>query len=297
MYDIFLLGEDYPLICHIAFHYAKRRRIPVVFYSERYYYPKDLFKRIPLLILDKTMNRSLWKGCNLITTHTNATKDFLVRVGADGRKIFVIPTGVDVQTFVPMSDSSFRLKHGADGKILILSVSRLHPYKGLNYLIHSMEKVVSVNRNVHLVILGKGHQEDYLRSLIETLHLQNHVTIDTEVISNDKMPAVYASVDLYVQPSIIEPFGISVLEAMACGKPVVGATVGGMLDTVVDNQTGFLVSPADVQSLADRIIYLCKDNKLREEFGQRGRDRALSLFDWSVVSRQYEDFISQIIKA
>jgi glycosyltransferase involved in cell wall biosynthesis len=99
------------------------------------------------------------------------------------------------------------------------------------------------------------------------------------------------------RPSIIEPFGIAVLEAMACGKPAIGTSVGGMLDTVVDNQTGFLVPPADVQSLADRINYLCKDNKLREGFGQRGRDRALSLFDWSVVSRQYENYVSQIIKA
>lgn len=204
---------------------------------------------------------------------------------------------MDAQTFVPMSDSSFRMKHGAEGKILILSVSRLHPYKGLNYLIQSIEQVVSVNKDVHLVILGKGHQEASLRVLIETLHLQNYITIDTEVISNEKMPAVYASADLYVQPSVIEPFGISVLEAMACGKPVVGAAVGGMIDTVVDNQTGFLVPPADVQSLANRISYLCKDNKLREEFGKRGRDRALSLFDWLVVSRQYESYISKIIKA
>ena len=295
-YDVFLLQEDYPLICHIAFQYALKRRIPVIVSSERYYYPRDLFKRLPLLFLDKTFDRGLWKGCNLITTHTYAAKAFLSKIGADETKISVIPTGIDAQSFVPMKDNSFREKHGAVGKILILTVARLHPYKGLNYLIQSMEQVVSVNKDVKLIILGKGHQEDSLRTLIETLHLQSHITIDTEVISNEKMPAVYNTADLYVQPSVIEPFGIAVLEAMACSKPVIGTSVGGMLDTVVDNKTGFLVPPADIQSLAKRISYLCKDNKLREEFGKKGRDRALSLFDWSVVSRQYENYIRQIIK-
>ena len=296
-YDVFLLQEDYPLICHAAFQYARKRRIPVVVSSERYYYPQDLFKRLPLWFFDKTVNRRLWKGCDLITTHTYAAKAFLYKIGADESKISVIPTGIDAQSFVPMRDSSFREKHDAVGKILILTVARLHPYKGLNYLIQSMEHVVSTNKDVKLIILGKGLEEASLHALVDRLHLQDYITIDTEVISNEKMPAVYNNADLYVQPSIVEPFGIAVLEAMACGKPAIGTSVGGMLDTVIDNQTGFLVPPADVQYLADRISYLCKDNKLREEFGKRGRDSALSLFDWSVVSRQYENYISQIIKA
>jgi len=296
-YDIFLLQEDYPLICHMAFHYASKHRIPVVISSERYYYPKDILKRLPLCFFDKTVNRRLWRGCNLITTHTRAAKVFLSEIGANETKISVIPTGVDAQSFVPVNDRSFREKHGVGKKMLILTVARLHPYKGLNYLIQSMEQVVNVNKDVHLIILGKGTQEKALRSLIERLNLRDHISIDTEVISNEKMPAVYTTADLYVQPSIIEPFGIAVLEAMACGKPVIGTSVGGMLDTVVDNKTGFLVPPADVYALANRISYLCEEHKLREEFGQRGRDRALSLFDWTVVVRQYENAISRIINA
>jgi glycosyltransferase involved in cell wall biosynthesis len=242
------------------------------------------------------VNRSLWNECNLITTHTHAAKAFLSKIGADGTKISVIPTGVDTQTFVPVNDISFREKHGIGTKMLILTVARLHPYKGLNYLIQSMEQVVSKNKGVHLIILGKGSQEKALRSLIEMLHLRDYITIDTEVISNEKMPAIYSSADLYVQPSIIEPFGISVVEAMSCGKPVIGAAVGGMLDTIVDNQTGFIVPPTDVHQLADRISCLCEEHKLREDLGEKGRERTLSIFDWTVVARQYENAISRIMR-
>jgi glycosyltransferase involved in cell wall biosynthesis len=295
-YDAFLLQEDYPLICHIAFHYARKHRIPSVVSCERYYYPQDIFKRLPLQFFDKTVNRSLWNGCNLITTHTHAAKAFLSEIGADKTKISVIPTGVDTQSFVPVDDSSFREKHGIGTKLLILTVARLHPYKGLTYLIQSMEQVVSKNKGVHLIILGKGSQEEALRSLIVRLNLQDYITIDTEVISNEKMPAIYSSADLYVQPSIIEPFGISVVEAMSCSKPVIGAAVGGMLDTVVDNQTGFIVPPTDVHQLADRISCLCEKHKLREDFGEKGRERTLSIFDWTVVARQYENAISRIMR-
>ena len=296
-YNVFLLQEDYPLICHAAFHYARKHHIPVAVSSERYYYPKDILKRLPLHFFDKTVNRRLWKGCNLITTHTHAAKAFLSEIGADGRKISVIPTGVDTQSFIPVNDRSFREKHSVGNKMLILTVARLNEYKGLSYLIQAMEQVVSKNKAVHLIILGKGSQEKALRSLIERLNLQDYITIDTEVISNEKMPAIYSSADLYVQPSIIEPFGIAVLESMACSKPVIGTTVGGMIDTITDKQTGFLVPPANVQALADRIGYLCREQQIRENFGRKGRERALSLFDWTVVIEQYEDAISSIIKA
>lgn len=294
-YDVLLLQEDYPFICHLAFHLAKRNLIPTILSSERYYYPRDPFKRVPLRLLDKTLNRGLWKGCNLITTHSTAAKAFLTAIGAEESKIEVIPIGVDAEAFTPVTDASFRKKHGAAGKTLILSVARLHPYKGLSYLIQAMERVIRENRDVQLVILGRGPEESSLSKLVAALNLKDFVTIDTDVVPHEMMPAVYASADIYVQPSIIEPFGTSVLEAMACGKAVVSTPVGGILDTVVDGQIGFLVPPGDVLSLAHRLSYLTSDPGLREELGKRARERVLSKFDWMIVSRQYEDAIKSIV--
>ncbi len=293
-YDILLLQEDYPLICHMAFRFARRNSVPTIVSSERYYYPRDLLKGFPLKALDRTLNRVLWRGCNLITTHTSAAKAFFSSVGAEGSRIRVIPAGVDVETFNPQSEDSFRRKHGAEGKVLILSVARLHPYKGLTYLIRAMEQVVRDNKEVCLIILGKGPQESSLRRLIMALNLEDFVTIDTEVVPNELMPEVYASADIYVQPSIIEPFGIAVLEAMACGKAVIGASIGGMLDTIADGETGFLVPPKEVSSLANRLSHLVNNTALREEMGREGRVRVLSRFDWAVVKGMYEEAIQSI---
>jgi len=293
-YDVLLLQEDYPPICHLAFRFAKSNLIPTIVSSERYYYPSDPFKGLPLRILDKTLNRRLWKGCNLITTHTTAAKAFFSTIGAEESKIEVIPTGVDVQAFRPLSNDSFRRRQGAGGKVLILSVARLHPYKGFSYLINALEHVVRDNKEVHLTIWGRGPQEDSLRRLIMALNLEDFVTIDTGVVPNELMPEVYASADIYVQPSFIEPFGISVLEAMACGKPVIGTKTGGMLDTIVDGETGFLVAPKEVLALADRLSYLASNAALREEMGRGGRARVLARFDWAIVEGMYEQAIQRI---
>ena len=123
--------------------------------------------------------------------------------------------------------------------------------------------------------------------------LNDVVTFLTRPIPNHEMPALYAECDLYVQPSIVEPYGIAVLEAMACGKPVVGTGVGGMLDTVEDGETGFLVESMDSRGLAEQIIML-SDPGLRGEFGRAARERMEGKFDWRCIADGYLEVIDAI---
>jgi len=103
-------------------------------------------------------------------------------------------------------------------------------------------------------------------------------------VARDEMPAILRSADVVACAPWYEPFGIVPLEAMACGVPVVATAVGGMLDTVVHDVTGYLVQPKRPDLLADAINALMHDEFLRKSMGAAGRDRARARYSWDRVA-------------
>ncbi len=180
-----------------------------------------------------------------------------------------------------------------DGDLKILTVARLHPYKGLEYLIKAMEAVRKSRPGAVLYIMGRGTSATELKALATTTGLNDAVRFVETPVPNYEMPPIYSSADIYVQPSIIEPYGIAVLEAMACGKPTVCTRIGGMMDTVDDHTTGLLVKPADPMALSDAIVEISGDPVA---MGRRARERAVEKFDWAVIAGQYKALIEEIAR-
>ncbi len=282
-FDVIMLQEDYPLICHMAFLAARMHGITTMLSSERTYIPPDLKKRAGLAFLDATVGRLLREGVDIFTAHCNASKKFLKNVIGVKRDIEVIHVGVDCELFKPIKEPEDYIGYGNED-LRILSVARFHRYKGLEHLITAMKKVVA-EVDAKLCLLGRGENELQLRKLTEKLNVSRFVNFITESIPNEEMPHVYSSCDIYVQPSIIEPYGIAVLEAMACQKPVVGTNVGGMLDTIAHGKTGFRVKSASPEEIAEYILLL-SDGKLRRKMGRNARKRA-EKFDWIEIGREY----------
>lgn len=288
--DVVMLQEDYPLICHRAFDAAKNENIPTILSSERTYYPENIIKRYALKLLDMTSNKNLRDGADALTAHCTAAREFMTNELNVGREIKVIHVGVDTELFRPMKHAE---KHLTKGDFKILTVARLHRYKGLRYLIEAMKAIREKVPSAHLYILGKGLEVRNLIDLINRFKLENDVTFLTKPIPNYEMPLLYNECDVYAQPSITEPYGIAVLEAMACAKPVVGTMVGGMRDTIKDGETGFLVVPGDAGELAERIIML-GDEKIRKEKGERARKRVDEEFNWEFIASRYLELIDAI---
>lgn len=287
-FDVVMLQEDYPFLCHKAYAEAKKYGIPTVLSSERTYYPENIIKRYALKLLDAGANKKLREGADALTAHCTAAKEFMIRELDVKREIEVIHVGIDTRIFRPLPS---RNKYLSEGDPRFLTVARLHPYKGLEYLIKSMELVGEKEPGAKLYILGKGKDEEKLRKLVSQLRLSNVIFIK-EDIPNHMMPELYAECDVYVQPSIIEPYGIAVLEAMACGKPVVGTGVGGMLDTIDNERTGILVELGDSEALAEALIRL-HDDGMRKKMGDGGRKRAED-FDWEAIGRKYMELLSRV---
>jgi len=146
-------------------------------------------------------------------------------------------------------------------------VAALVPHKGQRHFIEAAALVVREVPDARFVIAGEGELRPTLEHLVRHLHLEKHVILTgfrPDVLS------LHKAFDVFVMSSITEGLGTSLLDAMACGRPIVATTAGGMPEVVQDGKTGILVAPRNDRALADAIVKLLKDPALRERMGTAG---------------------------
>lgn len=156
-------------------------------------------------------------------------------------------------------------------------VGDIIPRKGLIYLVNSLKQIKGVVPEVRLLVVGNG-PSDYIRKVNAKA---DRLGVSSSILwagHRTDIPEILSALDLFVLPSVGEPFGIAVIEAMAAGLPVVATSVGGLPEVVVPYETGFLVPPANHRAISTAIITLLKDKDLRRRFGESGRKRVLKNF-------------------
>lgn len=215
---------------------------------------------------------------------TRASRRHLLLFGAPSNKIEIIPTPIDTNKFVPNEQNALRDKWNLTSPI-ILFVGRFTEIKGIKYLLKAFPRVLKAVPDAKLVLVGGGPLEAEVKAYQEKLH---NSIFSLPFVPNDIMPNIYAGCDVVVLPSFYEPFGNVTVEAMACGKPVVGSCIGGMLDTIVDGETGLYVQPGNSDQIANSLIKILTNDKLREELGRNARKRTLTHFSYSVVIKRVE---------
>jgi len=194
---------------------------------------------------------------------------------APASRIATIPCGVDTDLFVPGDRAEARRRLGLDERPVLLWVGRIAPIKGLDTLLDAVARLSAAGQGLRLLIVGgeadeptNGHEAS-LRQRIERLRLEDTVRFIGPQ-PQSVLPVYYVASDVTVLPSYYESFGMVALEAMACGSPVIASRVGGLVTTVRDGVTGFLVPDSDVAALADRIASLLADPDLRWRIGREG---------------------------
>jgi glycosyltransferase involved in cell wall biosynthesis len=195
-------------------------------------------------------------------------------MGASSRKVSVVPCGVDLETFRPDGPAEPRRP---DRRHRLVVISRLVERKGIADALVALRQLP----DVELVIAG-GPERDQLEKDPEASRLMR-IAAEAGVkdrvdfrggLARADVPPLMRSADVVVSVPWYEPFGIVPVEAMACGVPVVGAAVGGLIDTIVDGKTGFHVPPRDPERLASTLRALLDDDSLRRRLGQAGAQRA-----------------------
>jgi phosphatidylinositol alpha-1,6-mannosyltransferase len=217
----------------------------------------------------------------------------LIQLGVPPRKVVFVPNGVAAEIFRPAGKSAALVKrYGLKGKKVILTLARLVVRKGQDQVIRALPRVIQRVPQAVYLLAGQGGDEPRLRNLARSLNLHDRC-IFTGYISEDELVDHYNLADVYIMPSReigekgdVEGFGITFLEAGACGKPVVGGRSGGVPDAVVDGQTGILVDPTDVDQIAEVLSQLLTDEPYARRLGQGGRQRVLETLQWRHIAQR-----------
>lgn len=241
-----------------------------------------------------------WVGRSVDAVVATCTDEVfeLRSLGVPAHAISVVPCGVDSEAFSPDGPAEAR---GAAHRIL--SVGRLVPRKGVGNVVSALALLREQGRDdVELVVVGgdgdSGPDPEVrrLRDLADSLGVGDLVELRGQV-PQDQLPPILRSADAVVCAPWYEPFGIVPLEAMACGVPVVVATVGGLVDTVVDGATGLHVPPRDPASIAAALDRLLDDPGLRASLGAAGRERARARYAWDRVAGATAKIYQQVVAA
>ena len=218
----------------------------------------------------------------VVATCTDEVNE-LARMGVRRSRVDVVPCGVDLEHFTPTGPSLPR-----NGRRRVVSVGRIVERKGIETVIEALADL----GDTELLVAGGPAPEDLdadedvrrLRAVARQHGVADRVQLLGRVLRED-VPALLRSADVVVTVPWYEPFGIVPLEAMACGKPVVGADVGGLKDTVIHGTTGWLVPPRQPGRLARAISSLLEDEAIRTRFGMAAADWVATRFDWDHVAR------------
>jgi len=246
-------------------------------------------------------------SADLIVTVSYAMKDELTQLGFPKDKIQVCYNGVDPQKYNPQAVTheqicKIRGLYGVkDDELMILFIGRLVGVKGVDRLIMAMPHILQKLPKAKLVILGLGDLQEYLTNLVKTMRLDNSVKLRFEFVPEEERILHYAACDVAVFPSLYEPFGIVVLEAMSMERPVVvgGAGISGMREIVIpfgEEQCGYHVDPSNPADIAWGILSSLESPEKRKWLGKNGRSRVLNEFTWEKVAQRTLDVYKQITK-
>ncbi|PIU42071.1 MAG: hypothetical protein COS99_01995 [Candidatus Omnitrophica bacterium CG07_land_8_20_14_0_80_42_15] len=258
---------------------------------------------VPILGGSKTRMRAFRRMAKLIAISEAVKKDLTEKLNIPEDGIVRIYNGVDIDEFSPgVSGEDFKKEFKLHSEKLIGIIGRISMEKGHEFFLRTASEVVKDHKNVAFVVvgsevLGSGEFKDATVKLSEELGLQNKIIFTG---FRDDIPQIIAALDIVVVPSVAEPFGRVIIEAMAMEKPVI-ATSSGASTEIVSGDCGILVEPGNVEQLKEAIIALLKDQVLANKIGKRGREIVSKRFtiDRHVAAMEnlYEGFLEKLNRA
>jgi glycosyltransferase involved in cell wall biosynthesis len=217
------------------------------------------------------------------------------------KDIVVTPFGIDVNAYKP---SISQLATGISipfksTDFIVGTIKALESKYGIEFLVKAFCQVIKhyPEKKAKLLIVGKGTLADKLKLLVKDLNIEPDVCF-TGYIEHEKKPAIHNIFQIEVFPSISESesFGVSVLEASACAKPVIASKIGGLAEVIEEGVTGILVPPANVEKLAEAIEKLLLDEELRKDMGAKGRARVEQIYNWDDCVKQMVGIYKKVLK-
>ncbi|TET63444.1 glycosyltransferase family 1 protein [Candidatus Bathyarchaeota archaeon] len=263
---------------------GKTRKHPfVVGPLSAHYYTRPRDERTIMGLTSKLHRKTIQKADAIITVNQQVRK--LYEGIVDNERIRVIPLGVDTDVFSPAEKTIHKNSYE------ILYAGYLYRLKGVEYLIRALALVAKEQRDVRLRVVGEGPDRSRLVALAKSFDLEENVRFEG-FVPHTQIVRYYQHCNIFCFPTLGEPFGKVVLEAMACGKPVIASNVGGPADIIEDKRTGFLIPPAQPGILAETILGLLVDQKKRKKIGANARTAIAQSYSWESIAEKYHKLYS-----
>jgi len=206
------------------------------------------------------------------------------------REIYVLPNGIKLEQFPDIS-LNMRKKEGIKN---ILFVGSLYPIKGVQYLIMAMKIVHNKMPETRLILVGDGEDRERLEALSIQLDIKKNVQFVGKV-PHEKVQSYMHQADVFVLPSLSEGLPNVILEAMACGLPVVATRVGGVPDIIQDRVHGYLVESENADDIARKLIMILNNNSIASEFSLYNR-KTVKKYEYENIIIQFENILIKIIE-
>ncbi len=280
--------------------------------------------------IDRWASNQLLHHADHIIANSFATKKVIESYGYSSKNMSIIHPAIEPQNFKAKNKNLDILsKYILQNKKILLSVSRLVPVKNHENVIKALPSVIRKVPNLTYIIVGEGPEKEKLQRLAKDLGLGSFVRF-LGYIDPEKIPSYFNICDVFIMPSkkvsylidregihfieeqdalemesrrlkkktkigyLYESFGIVFLEANACGKPVIGSTVGGIKEAIIDGETGLLVDPHDTDEIAGAIIRLLTDYEYAQKLGSYGRRRVEGEFNCQALGVKVENVLEQV---
>jgi len=214
--------------------------------------------------------------------------DGLVDAGVEPGKIRMIHSGIDPSRFV-VAD---RANETSDDGMTVGCLAVLEERKGIEFLLQAAGQLQSQGLRLRWLIGGNGTLRETLAIRARALGLGDSVRFLGFVAKPEEF---LRRIDIFVMPSLFEGLGVAALEAMAAGKPVVATRVGGLVESLIDGQTGLLVGPRDGGAIANAVLKLVKNRPMARQMGLQGRQRVLDHFTLAQMAARNEAFYYELL--
>ena len=258
MYAAWLLGKSFSFTGHAADLFRERCAL------------KDKISRAQFIVCISSFHR-----------------DFYIAEGADPDKLIINYCGIDTSQFSPLSTADPEIEKSQRRPLRLLSAARLVEKKGFKYLISACKSLMEKGVNFECVIAGDGPLLNQLEEQIIQHNLADRISLTGLPLLQEDIPDFMRSGDIYCLPCVwasdgdVDGLPQMLMEAMACGVPVISTRLVGITDLIDDGETGLLAEPNDTQDLAEKIERLISDKSLRNRFASSGREKVESQFDLS----------------
>jgi phosphatidylinositol alpha-1,6-mannosyltransferase len=255
-----------------------------------------LRRQIQRSLLKRRTARALFRSASVLINNSSWTASLCgavleeLGIGAGGPESRTVPLGADPEMFRPgLDQTEVRRRYGLDGRRWLLSVARLTRHKGIDTGIQALAQLVKDYPDLAYAVIGSGDERPALEKMAGTLGVKNRVRFLSDVPDSD-LPALYNCAEVYlglsrIMDQRVEGFGISLVEASACGLPVLAGQTGGIPDAVRQGQTGLLVDAEQPAQVITALRRLLDDRALAVRLGMAGRHAVETYYNWNRVAR------------